>query len=112
MKALRAKASQPYVAIMTELVASARRDEALAAALQEHVEDEQVSPFQQVLQRAVRRRALPRGVDTTLVHDVAEALIVRQLQTGAPFDDAFIARVVDRVVLPLLGTKPKARASR
>lgn len=29
----------------------------------------------------------------------------RKLQTGAPFDDAFIARVVDDVLLPLLRRK-------
>jgi AcrR family transcriptional regulator len=107
MKALRAKATKPYVALMTEVVAAARRDKALGALLGQHVEDEELSPFHEVLRRAVRRRTLSRKVDTDLVHDVAEALVLRQLQMSLPFNDAFITRVVDHVLLPLL--KPKRR---
>jgi hypothetical protein len=58
-----------------------------------------------VLQRAMTRKALPAGAPTELVHDVAEAMISRQLQTSSPFNDAFILRVVDDVLLPLLGKK-------
>jgi len=102
MEALREKASAPYVEMMSELVAAARRDEALAALLRHHLKNEELSPFQEVLRRAVRRRDLPRSTDTRLVHDVAEAMIMRQLQAGLPFDDEFVARVVDRLLLPLL----------
>ncbi|HYQ15855.1 MAG TPA: TetR/AcrR family transcriptional regulator [Polyangiaceae bacterium] len=108
LRALRDKASQPYVNMMSELVSAARRDQALATALQAHVEDDELSPFQAVLRRAVRRRLLPRATDTTLVHDVAEALILRQLQRGLPFDAAFCRRVVDRVLLPLLA-QPRSK---
>lgn len=107
MEALREKATRPYMDMMKELVSAARRDEVLAALLREHREEEALSPFQEVLRRSVRRRTLPRSADTELVHDVAEALILRQLQLGLAFDDAFIARVVDRVLLPLL--KPQRR---
>jgi len=103
MCALRDKASQPYVSLMTELVSAARRDEGLAAALRVHADAEELSPFREVLRRAMRRRALPRATDTELIHDVAEALILRQLQRGLPFDEAFCGRVVDRVLVPLLG---------
>jgi AcrR family transcriptional regulator len=106
MKALREQAAQPYADMMRELCASARRDEVLAALLRDHTESEASSPFQEVLRRAIRRRTLSRSVDTELVHEVVEALILRQLQTRLPFDDAFIARVVDRVVLPLLKPTP------
>jgi AcrR family transcriptional regulator len=102
LRALREKASEPYVQLMTELVSAARRDDALAALLREHVDHEELSPFHQVLGRAIKRREFSRRADKQLIHDVAEAMIVRRLQTGAPFDDAFIARVVDRVLLPLL----------
>jgi len=84
---------------------AARRDPALAASLRAHIEDEELSPFRVVLQRAVQRRALPAGAPTELVHEVAEAMISRQLQAGSPFDDTFILRVVDDVLLPLLGKK-------
>jgi hypothetical protein len=39
------------------------------------------------------------------VHDVAEAMILRQLQLEAPFNRVFIARVVDDLLLPLLHMK-------
>jgi AcrR family transcriptional regulator len=105
MEAARAKATAPYVAMIQDLVIAAQRDKVLAAALRTHIEDDELSPFQAVLHRAVARKRLPAGAPTELVHDVAEALVLRQLQTGAPFDDAFIARVVDDVLLPLLRKK-------
>jgi hypothetical protein len=105
MEAMRDKASAPYVAMIQDLVMSSRRDPALAALLRAHVEDDELSPFHAVLLRAVERKRLSADAPTELVHDVAEAMVLRQLQTGAPFDDAFIARVVDDVLLPLLRRK-------
>jgi AcrR family transcriptional regulator len=105
MKALRSKATAPYVATMQALATAARWDTALAAALRSHIEDDELSPFEVVLRRAVARKELPPDAATDLIHDVAEAMILRQLQTGSPFDRAFISRVVDRVLLPLLGQK-------
>ena len=40
-----------------------------------------------------------------LVHEVAEAMLLRQIQLGHPLDEAFIARVVDELLLPLLRRK-------
>lgn len=105
MRALREKATAPYVAMMEDLAHCARREPALAAALRSHTAAEQLSPFAVVLQRAVARKRLPSSAPTALVHDVAEALILRQLNTASPFDDAFICRVVDDVLLPLLRRK-------
>lgn len=102
MQALREQATQPYVDMMNDVVAASRRDEALAALLREHTRAEDLSPFRAVLLRARRRRVLRPTVDPELIHDVAEAMIIRQLQLGQPFDDAFILRVVDGVLLPLL----------
>lgn len=105
MRSLREKANQPYVEVMTELVTAARRDPELAALLDDHVADDELSPFRDVLRRAVRRRELSRTVDDELVHDIAEAMILRQLQLRLPFDEAFIDRVVDRILLPLMRRK-------
>jgi hypothetical protein len=65
------------------------------------VANEELSPFLVSLQRAVDRGELPPEADSELVHDVAEAMIMRQLTTGV-FDEEFIARVVDDVLLVLL----------
>lgn len=102
MRALRERASESYLAMITGLIAAAKHDPELAAALDEHVANEQLSPFLVSLQRAVDRGELPPDADSELVHDVAEAMIMRQLANGV-FDEAFIQRVVDDVLLVLLG---------
>jgi len=105
MEGLRDKATASYVAMIQGLVIAARRDKALAASLRSHIENDELSPFRAVLRRAVERKRLPTHAPTDLVHDVAEAMILRQLQTGSPFDGRFISRVVDDVLLPLLRRK-------
>ncbi|ONI79503.1 TetR family transcriptional regulator [Actinosynnema sp. ALI-1.44] len=102
VRAARNKATDRFLGLLNALISAARYDPELAAALREHQEDDELSPFAACLQRAVARGDLPPDVDMTLVHDVAEALIMRQLAIDVPFDDAFIARVVDRVLLPLI----------
>ncbi|MEV6608038.1 TetR/AcrR family transcriptional regulator [Kutzneria sp. NPDC051319] len=101
MRALRERVSGSYLAMINGLIAAAKHDPELDAALQEHVADEELSPFLVSLQRAVDRGELPADADSELVHDVAEALIMRQVTTGV-FDEEFIRRVVDDVLLVLL----------
>ncbi|MFJ4658711.1 TetR/AcrR family transcriptional regulator [Nocardia sp. NPDC088792] len=103
MRAQRDLATEPYIAMISGLIAAARHDQDLAAALREHVENQELSPFLATLRRAVARGDLPTDTDTELVHDVAEAMIQRQFQIGAAFDEHFIVRVVDDVLLVLLG---------
>lgn len=105
MEALRDRATPSYVAMIQGLAVAARRDAALAASLRSHLEDDELSPFQAVLCRAVERKRLAADAPVELVHDVAEAMILRQVQTGSAFDGAFIDRVVDEVLLPLLRKK-------
>lgn len=106
LEALRAKASERFTAMIGGLIAAARHDPELDAALREHVGNEDLSPFHDALQRAIARDELPGDTDTELIHDVAEAMIVRQLQTDVGFDDAFITRLVDDVLLVLLRGRP------
>jgi AcrR family transcriptional regulator len=102
MEAMRERANAAHLAIIADLVAASRHDPLLAEELDKHVRNEALSPFHAPLVRAVERGELPEDVDRTLIHDVAEALIMRQLQSGAPFDGAFVVRVVDQVLLKLL----------
>jgi AcrR family transcriptional regulator len=101
MGALEERASESYLAMINGLIAASKHDDELAAALREHVANEELSPFLVCLQRAVDRGELRPDADSELVHDVAEAMIMRQLTTGM-FDEEFIARVVDDVLLVLL----------
>ncbi|MET8429264.1 TetR/AcrR family transcriptional regulator [Nocardia sp. NPDC004860] len=102
LETLRDKASDQIAAMIEGLIAAMRHDPELAAALREHTENEELSPFHDALHRAIARGELPGDTDTELIHDVAEAMIMRQLQIGAPFDTAFIDRLVDDVLLVLL----------
>ena len=103
LEMLRAKASDRFNAIVSSLVAASRHDRELAATLREHIDDEELSPFHDALHRAIGRGDLPPDTDTALIHDVAEAMILRQLQIGSGLDDAFATRLVDDVLLRLLG---------
>jgi AcrR family transcriptional regulator len=101
MRALKERANERHMALISGLIAAAQHDAELDAALKEHVANEELSPFLVSLQRAVDRGELPADADSELVHDVAEALIMRQVTAGQ-FDEAFISRVVDDVLLVLL----------
>jgi AcrR family transcriptional regulator len=102
MASIRARATAGYLALITELALAARRDPDLAAALRSHVGDDELSPFREVLQRGKDRGELSPEVDPALIHDLAEAMIQRQVQVGGELDEAFALRVVDSVILPLI----------
>ena len=56
-----------------------------------------------IVARAVARGELPAETDPLIMHEVASALwFHRVLVVGGPVDDAFIAHVVDDVLMPLL----------
>ena len=56
-----------------------------------------------LVERAIARGELAPGTDHLMLHEVAGALwFHRILVVGAPVDDAFIAHVVDDVLMPLL----------
>ena len=56
-----------------------------------------------IVARAVERGELPATTDPLILHEVASALwFHRVLVVGADVDDAFIAHVVDDVLMPLL----------
>ncbi|MEC3952648.1 TetR/AcrR family transcriptional regulator [Nocardia sp. CDC153] len=109
LEALRHKSSDRFTAMINGLIAAMKHDPELAAALREHIENEELSPFHDALQRAIARGELSADTDTDLIHDVAEAMILRQLQLDGGFDIVFINRLVDDVLLVLLpeqGTPP------
>lgn len=97
-------ATPEHVAMMLGLATAMRCDPALAAALQAHVNDDEQQPVMPLLERAVARGELKAA--NPVLDEVMEAMIIRRLQLGQPFDAAFGEHVVDAVLLPL------ARSSR
>ncbi|GAA4551686.1 TetR/AcrR family transcriptional regulator [Amycolatopsis samaneae] len=98
---LRVKSTQLPVTLYHEMLEISRHDKELDAALRAHLANEEVSPVLAPIRRAVERGELPEDVDTDLIHDVAEAMILHRVQYGE-FDDAFTVRLVDDVLLVLL----------
>jgi hypothetical protein len=65
-----------------------------------------------IVARAVARGELPAETDPLILHEVASALwFHRVLVVGAPVDDAFIAHVVDDVILPMLDRSSRSTRS-
>jgi AcrR family transcriptional regulator len=105
LEMLRRKAVEFPLAVLAELAALMQTDPELAEALRKHLENEEISPFHDPIGRAVERGELPAGTHGELIHDVAEAMVVQRLQRGSELDDEFIARLVDDVLLVLLGKR-------
>ena len=65
-----------------------------------------------IVDRAIARGELGPGTDHQLLHEVAGALwFHRILVVGAPVDDAFIAHVVDDVLIPTLDRSSRSTSS-
>ncbi|MFB8280111.1 TetR/AcrR family transcriptional regulator [Nocardia colli] len=99
---LTAQVDEHYVTMMTGLMHAMRVDAELAAALREHVADEDLGPFRTVVERAVTRGELPEGTATELAHQVSEGQIMRRMFLGEPLDRAFLTDLVDELLLPIL----------
>jgi AcrR family transcriptional regulator len=61
--------------------------------------------WETVLGWAVERGEVPAGAGTSVAAEVGPAVLaLRWLMTGRPLDDAVVTELVDRAVLPLLGS--------
>jgi AcrR family transcriptional regulator len=89
--------------LVVGLLAVAARDPALAALLARQLHDEQVPTITELVHRARERHEVSPEVDPAIITEVlAGTVIMHILLLGLPGDDAFIRRLVDDVLLPLL----------
>jgi AcrR family transcriptional regulator len=89
--------------LLIGLIPAMRADPVLARLVRSQMIEEKRQGAEHILSRAILRGELPPSVDTTFVVEVACALVYqRLLLIDAPLDAAFVERVVDRVLLPLL----------
>jgi hypothetical protein len=95
-------AERQTISVILGAATAASRDPALAAALDEHVLGRSREVLGGVLARAVARGEIPPGRDLTLVPDVLLGLNALRLVTGRPAGRAFIRKVFEDVVLPLV----------
>ena len=103
MDAVAANVADPLTRVTAELATLMRHDAQLAEAIREHLAKEELSPFHDALQRAIARGDIAADTDVELIHDVAEAMILRQVHLDLPVDPGFSARLIDDVLLVLLG---------
>lgn len=87
--------------LYVDLIRAMEHDAELADAINRHLADPGLSPFDAPLSRSIARGEISPGVDRELVHDVAEAMLAHRLTVKA-VDDAFIHRLVDDVLIVLI----------
>jgi AcrR family transcriptional regulator len=90
------------IGVVLGVATAATHDPALADALQEHVLARPRQLLAAMLGRAVARGEIPAGRDLTLVPDVLFGMNALRLFTGQAIDRAFVRRVFDDVILPLV----------
>jgi AcrR family transcriptional regulator len=85
------------------VLAAMREDEELSRLVRERMVEPKREMTRTWLRAYVEQGLLPADADVDLFHEVGMAMVAsRLIFTGEPLDDAFLARVVDDVLLPLL----------
>jgi AcrR family transcriptional regulator len=103
LQAMRSHLTPEFMAMMSGLVHAMRADPDLSASLRSLIDQDRVA--EEIIGRAVRRGELPAPDATrlaSLVHEVIEAQIFRQLMITVGLDSGFARHVVDDIILPLL----------
>ena len=90
------------IGVVLGVATAAMHDRALADALDGYVLARPRQVLAAVLGRAVGRGEIPAGRDLALVPDVLLGLNALRLLTGQAIDRAFVRRVFDDVLLPLV----------
>jgi hypothetical protein len=62
--------------------------------------------YESMLKRAADRGEVPEGTTADLLHEVLHAMVTsRRMWQNGPLDDAFVARLVDGVLIPILSQR-------
>ena len=98
-----ALASSPDGAIVAGLLTAASHNADLSTVLRRCMYENKHSSYEVIIRRAVGRGEIPDGTDSDLLHEIMHALVLtRRMFDAGPLDDAFVTRIVDRVLLPVL----------
>ncbi|GAA0745083.1 TetR/AcrR family transcriptional regulator [Dactylosporangium roseum] len=90
-------------AVFTGLLTAATHNAELSAVMRRCVYETKHVMYETMIKRAVARGELPEGSTPELLHEVLHALVMsRRLWRAGPFDEAFVKRTVDGVLLPVL----------
>ncbi|GAA1771921.1 TetR/AcrR family transcriptional regulator [Luedemannella helvata] len=91
-------------AIVMGLLTAASRDAELARTLHQVLYDMKHSVYETILARAVERGEVPASADAGLLHELIHAMMLtrRLWGTCALLDEAYVNRVIDKILLPVL----------
>ena len=90
-------------ALLVGVLSAMHKDQELADLMRSQVIDARKEMLDEIIERAVDAGELTSGTDAGVVDEVLSAMFFNRLViSGEPIDDAFIAHMVDDVVLPLL----------
>lgn len=98
-----AAASGEDGAIFTGLLTAATHNAELAEVMYRCAYETKHSMYESMLNRAAQRGEVPEGTRADLLHEVLHAMVTsRRMWQSGPLDDAFVTRLVDGVLLPIL----------
>jgi AcrR family transcriptional regulator len=103
LECMNAAMSAEDSALLVGVLSAMHKDQELAALMRSQVIDARKDMLDEILERAVASGELEAGTDAGVVNEVLSAMFFNRLViSGEPIDDAFVAHMVDEVVLPLL----------
>jgi AcrR family transcriptional regulator len=103
LECMNAAMSSEDSALLVGVLSAMHKDQELAALMRSQVIDARKDMLDEILERAVASGELKAGTDAGVVNEVLSAMFFNRLViSGEPIDDAFVAHMVDEVVLPLL----------
>ncbi|MFB9831909.1 TetR/AcrR family transcriptional regulator [Actinoallomurus acaciae] len=103
LRAMRDGLTEQDAGLLLGLMTAMHHDDELARTVRARMVDDKRQAFDPVLDRAHARGELPADIDRTLLAELCSAMLFsRAFVTGEPQDDAFLAELVDRVLMPLL----------
>ncbi len=92
--------------LVVGLLAVAAHDPALAAVLGQQFHEEQLPTLTELVERARARHEIGGEIDVSTIAEVLPGtLIMHVIVLGLPGDEAFVRRLVDDVLLPILTTR-------
>ncbi|GAA3456860.1 TetR/AcrR family transcriptional regulator [Dactylosporangium matsuzakiense] len=90
-------------AVFTGLLTAATHNGELAEVLYRCTYETKHSMYESMLKRAAERGEVPEGTSAELLHEVLHAMVTsRRMWQNGPLDEAFVARLIDCVLIPIL----------
>ena len=103
LRAMRDGLTRQDASLLLGLMTAMHHDEELAQTVRTRMVDSKAHALDPAVDRAVARGDLPATVNRTLLAELSSAMLFsRGFMAGQPLDDAFLAGLVDDVLMPLL----------